>query len=203
MNFGQAIEEMKRGKKVTRESWLEGFFSGKKAFIFIGKNQGMKTDAQLPIPANREPYADCIMHYTRKGQYCPNWIPTQEDMLAEDWSVYLMKYETIDPTIPEKPYEYEIPLRCGTYIEIIGTGKRVEIGSVKIGTVYTVDGARYNLLFKAKEPIPRDDRIYKNIKVGHETLTVYDNGIDSFIPQAVISEIQKERILRELINGER
>ena len=201
MNFGQAIEIMKTGCKVTRKSWTEGFLSGNKSFIFIGKNQGIKTDVRLPIPYNAEPYADCIMHYTRKGQYYANWIPTQDDMLAEDWNIYLMKNEMVfNPIILKKEREFEIPLEKGTCIEMVGTGELVEIGSVKVGMVNITGEAQYTMLFKAKRELPCDDRIYKIIEVGREELFVYDDGI-SLVTRDCINENRAERILKYLING--
>lgn len=40
MNFGQAIEKMKHGYKVSRKEWKETLFTGKKPFIFIGRHTG-------------------------------------------------------------------------------------------------------------------------------------------------------------------
>ena len=88
MNFGEAIKCMKKGKKVTRNVWKENFFNGRKQFIFIGKNKGLTTNTFLAILPEEECFSDCIMGYTRKGIFQPNWTPTQEDMLAEDWEMY-------------------------------------------------------------------------------------------------------------------
>ena len=79
---------MKNGKKVTRNVWKENFFNGRKQFIFIGRNKGLTAKTFLPIPPEEEHFSDCIMSYTRKGSFQPNWTPTQEDMLAEDWEMY-------------------------------------------------------------------------------------------------------------------
>ncbi len=88
MNFGEAIKCMKKGKKVTRNVWKENFFNGKRQFVFIGRNKGLTAKTFLPIPPEDEHFSDCIMSYTRKGSFQPNWTPTQEDMLAEDWEMY-------------------------------------------------------------------------------------------------------------------
>lgn len=77
MNFGEAIKCMKKGKKVTRNVWKENFFNGRKQFIFIGKNKGLTTKTFLAILPEEECFSDCIMGYTRKGIFQPNWTPTQ------------------------------------------------------------------------------------------------------------------------------
>lgn len=72
MNFGQAIEELKNGKRVSRKGW-----GGKNVFLFYvdrpgsywgcaGLNWiGMKTSDNKVIP----------------------WIASQSDTLAEDWMI--------------------------------------------------------------------------------------------------------------------
>lgn len=98
MNFGEAIKCMKKGKKVTRNVWKENFFNGRKQFIFIGRNKGLTTKTFLAILPEEECFSDCIMSYTRKGSFQPNWTPTQEDMLAEDWEMYPAEETVVDET---------------------------------------------------------------------------------------------------------
>jgi len=79
MNFGQAIEELKEGKKVARKGW-----NGKGIFIELQRpdehskmthpyiyidTTGLQTD-NAHAPKNRVP-----------------WLSSQTDMLAEDWAV--------------------------------------------------------------------------------------------------------------------
>ena len=79
MNFGQAIEQMKQGKKVARKGWngkgihLEIQFPDEHIkmthpYIFIDTT-GLQTD-NPDAPKDRVP-----------------WIASQTDMLAEDWYV--------------------------------------------------------------------------------------------------------------------
>ncbi len=78
MNFGQAIESLKSGKRVARAGW-----NGKGIFIELQKpdehskmthpyifidTTGLKTD-NLYAPKDRVP-----------------WVASQTDMLAEDWA---------------------------------------------------------------------------------------------------------------------
>lgn len=68
MNFGQAIEQLKQGKRMTREGW-----NGKGQFI----------ELQVPdeFSKMKKPY---IYISPVDGQLVP-WLASQTDMLAEDW----------------------------------------------------------------------------------------------------------------------
>lgn len=79
MNFGQAIEALKDGKKVARAGWNgRGIFIELQVpdtyskmthpYIFIDTT-GLQTD-NPHAPKNRVP-----------------WLASQTDMLSEDWSV--------------------------------------------------------------------------------------------------------------------
>ena len=78
MNFGQAIESLKQGKKVARQGWNgKGIFIELQVpdahskmthpYIFIDTT-GLQTDNQK-APKNRVP-----------------WLASQTDMLSEDWN---------------------------------------------------------------------------------------------------------------------
>lgn len=85
LNFGQAIEALKEGKKVAREGW-----NGKGMFLYY-------------VPSNKYPYtteigkslsdSDGKVEYgayiaikTYQGNVIP-WLSSQTDMLSEDWLV--------------------------------------------------------------------------------------------------------------------
>ena len=79
MNFGQAIEELKQGKKVARKGWNgNGIFIELQApdthskmtqtYIFID-TLGLQT-SNPNAPKGRVP-----------------WLASQTDMLAEDWQI--------------------------------------------------------------------------------------------------------------------
>jgi hypothetical protein len=67
MNIGQAIEEMKAGKKVARPSW-----NGKNMHLY------------LQTFANCEA---CICMVNAQGGHQPGWLANQPDLLATDWEV--------------------------------------------------------------------------------------------------------------------
>lgn len=70
MNFGQAIEAIKEGKKVAREGW---------------NGKGMWLNLQTPDEHSKMslPY---IYMFTADKHQVP-WLASQTDMLAEDWTI--------------------------------------------------------------------------------------------------------------------
>jgi hypothetical protein len=68
MNFGQAIEAMKEGRKASRKGW---------------NGRGMWVAIQMPdnLSKMQLPY---IYMSTAQGELVP-WLASQSDMLAEDW----------------------------------------------------------------------------------------------------------------------
>ncbi len=95
MNFGEAIQAMKEGKKVCRPSW-----NGKGMWIvlmpslklppFSTQAPGAKVNDRTAkhigpdIPLDSQPY---ISMWNAQGKWQPGWLANQPDMLAEDWEV--------------------------------------------------------------------------------------------------------------------
>lgn len=94
MNFGQAIEELKNGKRVSRTGW-----NGKGMFLYMTKGSICYLDELKPETANylRAFYVDKGMD---EVEICPHidmktadnklvigWLASQTDMLAEDWYI--------------------------------------------------------------------------------------------------------------------
>ena len=67
LNFGQALELVKAGKRVRRAGW-----NGKDMHVYLA-----------------EPYRDglmpCLVMHTAQGMEQPGWLASQADMLATDW----------------------------------------------------------------------------------------------------------------------
>lgn len=83
MNFGQAIEQMKQGKKVAREGW-----NGKGMFIFLADDIEFSTKADLSEYQNVDfegKAAICMK--TADNNFQMGWLASQNDILAEDWYV--------------------------------------------------------------------------------------------------------------------
>ncbi len=68
INFGQAIEALKQGKKVARTGW---------------NGKGMHLELQRP-DAHSKMTLPYIYMYTAQGDNVP-WLASQTDMLSEDW----------------------------------------------------------------------------------------------------------------------
>jgi hypothetical protein len=85
MNFGQAVENVKRGKRIARKGW-----NGKGMFLFLVPGSTFKV--------NREPLLSIYPEGTDIN-YCPHidmktadnkivpWLASQTDVLAEDWVI--------------------------------------------------------------------------------------------------------------------
>ena len=93
MTFGQAIEAMKRGKKVARKGW-----NGKGMWLCVPLCDGPKEIPATGIwgKPNAE-YAEQnggtvkVMPYvtmkTADGSIVMGWLASQTDMLSEDWMI--------------------------------------------------------------------------------------------------------------------
>lgn len=85
MNFGEALEHLKLGLRVTRNGW-----NGKGMFIYLvaAGRYPPTTDAGREIadtqPDGLVPYLPYIAMRTVTGDVVP-WLASQTDILAEDW----------------------------------------------------------------------------------------------------------------------
>lgn len=85
MNFGQAIEALKEGKKVARAGW-----NGKGMFLYyVPANSYPASRNTLNTMAgvfenDMVPYCAYIAMKTAQNNVVP-WLASQTDVLAEDW----------------------------------------------------------------------------------------------------------------------
>ena len=95
MNFGQAIEAAKLGKKIARKGW-----NGKNQWVvlmpalnlppFSCQKPGAKVNDRTAkhigpdTPLDSQPY---FAMWNAQGKWQPGWTATQSDMLAEDWEI--------------------------------------------------------------------------------------------------------------------
>jgi hypothetical protein len=93
LNFGQAIESLKQGKRVAREGW-----NGKGMFLIL--NGGYSVDKETARPDNiinkefLENEGQTHLHigkhidmWTAQKNLCVGWLASQTDMLSEDWMI--------------------------------------------------------------------------------------------------------------------
>ena len=70
MTFGEALERLKEGQRVSRAGW-----NGKGMYLILETFKGFDDPAFEP----------CIVMFTADKKYQPGWLASQADMLAEDW----------------------------------------------------------------------------------------------------------------------
>lgn len=85
MNFGEALEELKKGVKVARDGW-----NGKGMFVFIvpAGRFAAYTKAAIDIAdedgkVNYNPY----IAIKNVNGTVSTWVPSVNDCLAEDWFI--------------------------------------------------------------------------------------------------------------------
>jgi hypothetical protein len=78
MTFGQAIESLKAGDKVTRPGW-----NGKGMFLFLVENWDFQYQSGNLLGLEVVPF---IMMKTADDKLVP-WLASQTDVLSEDWMV--------------------------------------------------------------------------------------------------------------------
>lgn len=89
MNFGQAIEALKQGKKVCRSGW-----NGKGMYLWLlpateVNREWVKDPILLSVFGDREvlPCLGSIRMLTATGEVLTGWLASQTDMLSEDWQI--------------------------------------------------------------------------------------------------------------------
>lgn len=88
MNFGQALEALKAGKKVSRIGW-----NGKGMFLFYNPSSEVKITEGRPLAANFPIGTECkmlpyiMMKTADPGLNFVPWLASQTDILGEDWGV--------------------------------------------------------------------------------------------------------------------
>ena len=82
MKFGEALEELRVGKRIARQAWAEGDYLMKITYCEIrcrGHN-GYETAASSPNGVD-------LWIAKRVGNVLQPWHPWHDDLLAEDWMV--------------------------------------------------------------------------------------------------------------------
>lgn len=85
LDFGEALKELKEGNRLTR---LDRSWGGRCIYLVNSVNIPVTTT----IFNELAPHTEYIHHNEYIGCYhwdqtCSVWIPTMEDLLAEDWAV--------------------------------------------------------------------------------------------------------------------
>lgn len=82
MDFGSAIQELKRGKRVARKGW-----NGKNQYIELATNISYINANQETINAEHEAIGNKAIAFVGTSGIQLGWLASQADMLAEDWKI--------------------------------------------------------------------------------------------------------------------
>ena len=100
MTFGEALKQLKLGRKLKRKNW-----NGKNQFVFLINGMGLKTlldpgiedywqvgewkdDIFLNLSAEKDVnISDLLAIKTTSNQIQLGWLASQTDMLSDDWEV--------------------------------------------------------------------------------------------------------------------
>lgn len=95
MNFGQAIEALKKGQAIAREGW-----NGKGMFLWLNRGSFPYIEGEKPVQvegiksslfengdAGTVTRLPNINMRAATGSTVTGWLASQTDILAEDWQV--------------------------------------------------------------------------------------------------------------------
>lgn len=80
LSFSEAIDALKKGKKVCRKGW-----NGKGMYIFLMPDEWVKSIEDNASP--NYPVEKCLCMKTAKNTIQIGWLASQADMLANDWKI--------------------------------------------------------------------------------------------------------------------
>lgn len=80
MKFGEAIELIKKGKKVQREGW-----NGKNQYIELATNISYINAGKEIINVEHDTMGNKAIAFVGTSGVQLGWLASQSDMLSEDW----------------------------------------------------------------------------------------------------------------------
>lgn len=80
MNFGNAIELVKQGKKLRRKGW-----NGKNQYIELATNISYKNAEGMIINTEHNDIGNKAIAFVGTSGVQMGWLASQADMLATDW----------------------------------------------------------------------------------------------------------------------
>lgn len=82
MNFGQALEALKQGKKVARTGW-----NGKCQYIELATRISYVNAKDEVVNAEHNAIGNAAIAFVGTSGVQLGWLASQADMLAEDWTI--------------------------------------------------------------------------------------------------------------------
>ena len=80
MDFGQAIKDVKAGKRIQREGW-----NGKNQYIELATCISYKNTKGETVNINHDAIGNNALAFVGTSGVQLGWLASQADMLAEDW----------------------------------------------------------------------------------------------------------------------
>jgi hypothetical protein len=80
MNFGEAIQLIKQGKRVSRSGW-----NGKNQYIELATNISYINTKGEVVNANHDAIGNQAIAFVGTSGVQLGWLASQADMLANDW----------------------------------------------------------------------------------------------------------------------
>lgn len=82
MNFGDAINAAKRGRKIAREGW-----NGKKQYVELATRISYVNAAGELVNVQHDAIGNAAFAFVGTSGVQLGWLASQADMLAEDWHI--------------------------------------------------------------------------------------------------------------------
>lgn len=82
LNFGQAIEMMKRGARMSRQGW-----NGTQQYIELATCISYKNPDGEIVNAEHAAIGNAAIAFVGTSGVQMGWLASQADMLAEDWEI--------------------------------------------------------------------------------------------------------------------
>lgn len=82
MNFGEAIEAVKHGKRIYRKGW-----NGKGQYVELAKNLSYIGADGTVVNAKHDAIGNKALAFVGTSGVQIGWLASQADMLAEDWEI--------------------------------------------------------------------------------------------------------------------
>lgn len=82
MNFGEALEAIKSGKKAKRKGW-----NGKEQYIELAQNISYQNMDGEIVNSIHENIGNKAIAFVGTSGVQMGWLASQADMLADDWEV--------------------------------------------------------------------------------------------------------------------
>ena len=83
MNFGQAIEAVKNGKRAKRHGW-----NGKNQYIELATCVSYKNTRGEIVNVNHDAMGNKAIAFVGTSGVQLGWLASQSDILSEDWEVF-------------------------------------------------------------------------------------------------------------------